>query len=408
MRPLTLALAALALGLASAGARAAEPAGAGPGEVPVLVPDETAGDWVVDRFAGNSTAGGEFFQGPAAEVGGIGRPAVAVAPDGAVYLAVGRISWLKDRIVRVSRDGALRLLAGGGTRLADGPAATAKIAVDWRGCALVWSKKDASLYFVHPAVPAVRRLYQKDGQWFVETVAGDPQKEGKDDGPARSALFGEPRSVVITADGTIYVLDGSALLRKIQGGQVSTVAKFASGRDIVDGPLDKATFNITRMSGQLAPGETDDVIYVADHWNFAARRIDLKTMTVSTVAISENRDSPQSSRLRRPTHADGPALTHATFNSGLAYVAYDPVHKALWVGGPDEFRIRWVRDGWVRTVIGAKGADGWPVNDLNTPADRPRAPWNQVSAVDAQGRAYFTIGGADGVWRAANRKEVMP
>ena len=377
-----------------------------PGGVPLIVVDEAAGDWVVDRFAGNSTAGYAFSQGPAHEAGGIGRPAVAVAPDGNIYLATGSMSCVKEIIVRVSPDGTLRLLAGGGSSLANGPAAKAKIAVDWRGGGLAWSQKDKSLYFVHSMVPAVRRLYPKDGHWFVENVAGNPEQAGTDDGPAKTALFGEPRSLVITCAGAIYVLDGNSLLRKIQDGVVYTVAKFRGGREIEDGPLDKATFAITGMSGQIAPGENDDVLYVADHWHFAARRIDLKTMTVSTVTVSENMDNPKAGKLGRPTHADGPALTHATFNSGLAYVCYDPFHRALWVGGPDENRMRWIRDGWVRTVIGHEQGK-WSADGMGTPSGRPKFSWGNVAAVDARGRIYITTPDG-GVWRAYNKKEVQP
>jgi hypothetical protein len=162
-----LAAAGLAVGLAGA-SLAADDAKARtvdmPGGIPLVVPDDSAGDWVVDRFAGNSTAGYAFTQGPASEAGGIGRPAVAVAPDGMVHLATGGMSWVKDTIVRVTPDGTMRLMAGGGSSLADGPAAQAKIAVDWRGGGLGWSRQDHSLYFVHGTVSAVRRLYQKDGQ----------------------------------------------------------------------------------------------------------------------------------------------------------------------------------------------------------------------------------------------------
>jgi hypothetical protein len=406
---LGLAAVALAAGLmvrsAGGGEGKPEPA-AVPGGIPLIVVDEAAGDWVADRFAGNSTAGYAFSQGPAHEAGGIGRPAVAVAPDGNVYLATGGMSWIKDVIVRVSPDGTLRLLAGGGSSLADGPAAKARIAVDWRGGGLAWSKKDDSLYFVHATVPALRRLYRNGGQWFVETIAGNPHKAGADDGPAKTALFGEPRSLVITSTGTIYVLDGNSLLRKIEGGVVSTIAKFSGGREIVDGPLDKATFSITHMSGQIAPGENDDVLYVADHWHFAARRIDLKTMTVSTVTVSENRDNRKAGKFGRPAHADGPALTHATFNSGLAYVCYDPVHKALWVGGPDEHRMRWIRDGWVKTVTGHEPGP-WSADGMATPAGRPKFTWGNVAAVDPRGRVYITTPDG-GAWRAYNKKEVKP
>ncbi len=400
-------LVAAGLIVSSAGGGQARPEPAPvPGGIPLLVPDDSAGDWAVDRFAGNSTAGYAFSQGPAFEAGGIGRPAVAIAPDGTVYLATGGMSWVKEIIVRVSPDGALRLLAGGGSSLADGPASRARIAVDWRGGGLAWSPKDASLYFAHAMVPAVRRLYQKDGQWLVESVAGNPEKSGREDGPAKAALFNEPRSLVATSAGTIYVLDGNSLLRKIANGQVSTLAQFKGGREIVDGPLDKATFSITGMSGQIAAGENDEVLYVADHWHFAARRIDLKAMTVSTITVSENNDNPKAGKFGRPAHADGPALTHATYNSGLAYVCYDPVHKTLWVGGPDEHRMRWIRDGWVKTLTGYEPGN-WAADAMGTPAGKPKFTWGNVAAVDPQGRAYITTP-AGGVWRACNRKELEP
>jgi hypothetical protein len=389
---------------------AAEPketaASAAKADVPLTVVDPSAADWVVDRFAGNSTAGYALTQGPAHECGGIGRPAVAVAPNGTVYLATGGMKWCKDRIVRVAPDGALRLLAGGGSRLADGPAATARIAVDHRGGGLVWSEKVRSLYFVHPTVPAVRRLYRDGGGWFVQTVAGDPAEAGTQDGPAAEARFDEPRSLVATSDGTLYILDGQTRLRRLRDGKVTTLATFRRAREIVDGPLAEATFSLTNMSGQIAPGESDRVLYVADHWHFAARRIDLRTMTVTTVTVSSNRGPPKEGVPRRPDHADGPALTHATYNSGVAYVCWDPVHEALWVGGPDERRMRWLRDGWVRTVIGAEFGP-WDPNAMGTPAARPRFNWGNVAAVDAKGRIYITVPDG-GVWRACNRKEVAP
>ena len=58
--------------------------------------------------------------------------------------------------------------------MADGPASRARILVATRGNSLVYSPSDNSLYFVHTVIPAVRRLYQRDGGWFVgpETVEG--------------------------------------------------------------------------------------------------------------------------------------------------------------------------------------------------------------------------------------------
>lgn len=192
--------------------------------------DAAAPRWRVDRFAGNSTAGSNALQGPARQVGGITRCAVAPAPDGSVFLATGR-KWAHDRIVRVAPDGQLRLIAGGGSSLADGPASRARILVATRGNSFVYSPSDASLYFVHAMIPAVRRLYRQDGRWLVETVAGDPNKPGHANGPADEALLTEPMSIAVTSTGTIYLLDDRTHLRKIEGGQVTTLANFPGGPD---------------------------------------------------------------------------------------------------------------------------------------------------------------------------------
>jgi hypothetical protein len=137
-------------------------------------------------------------------------------------------------------------------------------------------------------------------------------------------------------------------------------------------------------------------------------------MSVSTVAgmpkPAEGREARQTARERRYNrNSDGPALTWASFNSGCAYVCWDPVHRALWCGGPDENRFRWLAGDQVLTVIGARGADRWPRDALAVPADTVKLPWNAVVAVDAKGRAYLSASSdPHGLWRAYNVKESKP
>lgn len=369
-----------------------------PKDIPAKVLDDSAERWVIDRFAGNSTAGPEFLQGPARQAGGLGVTAVEPAPDGSVFLGAGMVKWCKDKIVRVTPDGTLRLIAGGGSSLADGPAWKARIAVNHRGAGLVYNRADSSVYFVHRTIPAVRRLLRKDGQWWVETVAGDPAKSGHADGPCDQALFDSPRSLAITSKGTVYVLDGTHVIRKIAGGRVSTLVRFRGSQKIVDGPLSQATAAVTGMSGQICLGEDDHTIYVADHWHFAVRKIDLRAKTISTVVLSENRPGH---RGKRPKHADGPAMTHASFVSGIAFVCWDPVHKALWVGGPDENHLRWLRDGWVRTVLDTGRKHNWAADALGLKPQDARLWWTHVRAVDSSGRAYVIAASSkSGCWRA--------
>lgn len=378
---------------------------------PMTLPDESAGDWVVDRFAGSSSAGPEFFQGPARQVGGLGRPySVAPAPDGTVYIAVGA------GVVEVSPDGTLRLVIGGGGSQVEGPPDQVV------GGGLAWNPKEKMLYL--SGSNCIRRLVVKpDGSRVVEVVAGTPRKAGLEDGPAKTATFTTVGNLCINSRGAIYFLDGRTYgecIRKLEDGQVTTITKSGRGGSRVDGPLAQAKFNLIGLGGNISLGEEDDVLYMADHWNYAARRIDVKNGQVTTVAgmpkpTWRKEGYPAGSIEKRfNSNADGPAMTWGSFNSGCGYCCFDPVHKALWVGGPDESRFRWLKDFWgqegmVKTVIGAKGGDKWNKDGLGTPAEGVKLVWNSVCAVDAQGRAYLAASSdPNGVWRAYNAKEVKP
>lgn len=381
---------------------AAEPKGE---DVPTIVSDAAAADWVVDRFAGNSTAGPQFFQGPGRQSGGLGRcRSVVPLGDGRVYLAT------EEGIAEVAPGGLLRLVVGGGGSLAAGPPHRVT-----GGRSLAYNPKDKCLYFTGPH--CIRRLVEKpDGSRRVEVVWGTPGKAGYADGPAGSATFTRPDSLVIDSKGTMYLLDNVQRLRRIADGRVRTLNEHVRGGRCADGPLAQARFNLIGLGGEICAGDDDDTLYVADHWNFRVRKIDLKRMTVSTVA-----GMPKPKEWRRPrqtplqrrynTNADGPARTYASFNSGCSYACWDPVHRALWCGGPDENRFRRLKaDAWIRTVIGAKGKrDRWPKDALGTAAEKVCLVWNSVEAVDAQGRAYLAASSdPTGVWRAYNAKEVKP
>ena len=377
---------------------------------PMTVPDESAGDWAIDRFAGASSAGPEFFQGPARQAGGLGRPgSVAPAPDGTVYIATAA------GVVEVAADGTLRLVIGGGGSQVEGSPDQVV------GGGLAWNPKEKMLYLTGPN--CIRRLVIKeDGSRVVEVVAGTPRKAGLEDGPAKAATFTTVGNLCINSRGAIYFLDGRTYgecIRKLENGEVTTVTRNGRGGGRVDGPLAQAKFNLIGLGGNISLGEEDDVLYMADHWNFAARRIDIKNGQVTTVAgmlkpKEWRREKQTEIEKRYNGNADGPAIAWASFNSGCAYCCFDPVHKALWAGGPDESRFRWVKDFWgkegmVKTVIGAKGGDKWNKDGLGVPADGVKLVWNSVCAVDAQGRAYLAASSdPNGVWRAYSRKEVKP
>jgi len=234
-----IAGAVLAVALAGGVAlRAAEPA---PGEdldkLPLIVPDESAKDWVVDRFAGNSTAGQKFYQGPAREVGGLGRCRTACGlPDGTVYL--GTAAGLAE----ISPDGFLRLFMGNDGFI-EGPLEQV------RAGAPIYSPKEKTLYLTGPN--CLRRVVEKpDGTRHVEVVAGTPNVPGQSDGPARAATFKQIGNAIINSQGTIYVMDFDRL-RKIEDGQVTTLNRNMRSGKLVDGPLAQACFSLiaSRVEG---------------------------------------------------------------------------------------------------------------------------------------------------------------
>ncbi len=389
----------LALSLANLGVFSAS--GGEPEEdISEMVVEESAGGWVVERFAGNSTAGPEFFQGPAREVGGLGRCRAVPTPDGTVYVA------FSQGIAEVSPDGMLRLVLGQGGQM------KGSWDIGWLSGQLrlaAYNPKEKCLYLIGPN--CVCRLVKKaDGAQSLEVVAGTPNQPGFVDGPAKSATFTRAEHVVINSKGTVYLLDAGERLRRIENGEVTTLnSNFRSGQ-LRDGPLAEACFNLIGLGGGISLGENDDTLYVADHWNFRVRKIDLRTMTVTTVAgmpkpeeWRPEKQTPVEKRYNR--NSDGPALTHASFNSGCTYVCWDPVRKALWCGGPDESRFRWLKDGWVRTMIGSKGTDKWPRDGFNVPAEQVKLVWNEVVAVDSLGRVYLAASSdPSGIWRAYNTK----
>ena len=119
----------------------------------------------------------------------------------------------------------------------------------------------------------------------------------------RCATFIRIDSLVINGRGTIFILDGNQRLRQLENGQVTTLNAAVRSSGFVDGPLDQARFNMIGLGGNLCGGENDDTLYLSDHWNFAVRRIDLKTKTVSTVAgmpkANQVQGAPPAPRQRR-------------------------------------------------------------------------------------------------------------
>jgi hypothetical protein len=349
-------------------AAAAAPAAAPekPAKPPSVIMDPSAKDWVLEPVCGNRTAGVfRFIDGPALQAGGITRPwGGAVSDDGTLY-----VRNAAQGLVEVTPDGKARLLFDKSGPI-EGPA---------ERCAAgepVWNPKEKTLYMTGPN--CLRRVVTKpDGTRWVEVVAGVPGKPGKDDGPARTATitklmaapFGNRQGVCdglfCTSKGVVYFSDDG--IRKLENGVVTTVTR--------------------KVKGFMSYNEEDDLFYLPAQGVRGGATFDPKTGAITTV-VGAKTDHNESNH-------DGPALVEATFNSNFAYCYWDPFHKALWVFGPDEVRIRWLKDGWVKTV-------------MSESKDLPLC-WIVIMAVDSRGRAYGSSGLVDSVvWRLRNTKEVQP
>ncbi len=167
-----------------------------------------AGDPENSGFADGTGSEAQFYQ----------PRGVAVAPDGTIYVA----DYFNYCIRKIQAGGVVSTFAGKGgvTGLKDGAGDQARfggpISLSWMpdGALLVTDKLNSAL-----------RKVTMDGK--VSTLAGNGV-DGSRDGQLSYARLSRPRDAVAMADGTLWILDaGGRTLRRIQDGEVRTVASFA-------------------------------------------------------------------------------------------------------------------------------------------------------------------------------------
>jgi len=118
----------------------------------------------------------------------------------------------------------------------------------------------------------------------VTTLAGQPGVPGSADGVGTAALFYEPWGLAVDAAGaTVYVADTfNNTIRRITVATrtVTTLAGQAGQFDLIDGVGSAARFN---NPVGVAANATGSVLFVADQYNSALRRIDTATAVVTTL-----------------------------------------------------------------------------------------------------------------------------
>jgi len=164
--------------------------------------------------------------------------------------------------------------------ISDGPGDAARFE-NPRGLAV---DDDRGLLYVNDGFNCTVRTVALEDR-FVRTIAGAPGDCGHQDGSLAEARFGLIIGSAMGPDGRhLYLSDrGSQTIRRIdlEAGQVETVAGQIEVRGSDDGVGTLASFN---GPGGIAFDDAGEFLYVNDTFNSTIRRIDVTTFEVATIA----------------------------------------------------------------------------------------------------------------------------
>jgi hypothetical protein len=205
---------------------------------------------VITTVAGNGSPGFSGDTGPATSAQLDGINAVAATPDGGFLIADSN----NNRVRKVSRNGVITTVAGGGTQgLGDGGAATAAQLAFPAGLAV---RPDGS-YLI--ADNDNNRVRQVSTTGVITTVAGSTVNDGfsGDGGPATDAQLNDPTRVSLTPDGGFLIADkdNHRVRRVSPGGVITTAAGSATpGFSGDGGPATSAQLNTPNDVASTATG----------------------------------------------------------------------------------------------------------------------------------------------------------
>ena len=169
----------------------------------------------ITTLAGNGLPGFSGDGGPAAEAQLNSPYGVAVGEDGSVYVA----DFGNARVRRISPDGVIDTVAGGGTGVGNPRTA---LAARLKGPRNVAVGPEGNLYISDFADHLIYRV-SPSGSLSVLTGNGSPGFLGP--GLAAGAPINAPAGIVVAPDGTVYFADtGNNRVRRVRNGYISTVA----------------------------------------------------------------------------------------------------------------------------------------------------------------------------------------
>lgn len=303
---------------------------------------------IIVTLAGSGQAG--YGKGGYAGDGGNALSALLFAPfgvdfgpDGSLYIA----DTVNHRIRKVAPDGIITTIAGsgptgpkgGGFSGDGGPAVEAELCFPTS----VVVSADGFIFVSDSKNHRIRRI-SPDGT--ITTVAGSGPVGpsgggfGGDGGPATSALLNNPRGIVLDDLGNLYIADtdNHKVRRLDPSGFIETIA--GSGKSGFEGDGGKATEAALSSPSGLAI-DLDGVLYIADTENHRIRRINPDGI-ITTVA----------GRGERGFSGDGGPASMCCLHTP-SDVACGP-DGTLFIADTVNHRIRKVlRDGTITTVVGS-------------------------------------------------------
>jgi len=233
---------------------------------------------VVTTVAGNGSAGGGGDNGPATSAQLRSPAGIAALPAGGFVVA----DMGNDRIRKVSAEGTITTVAGDGSAgfSGDGSAATS---AQLRSPTDVAVLADGDLLIADTGNGRVRRL--DDATGIISTVAGGGSAVA-DGGAATDAALGQPRSVVPAADGGFVVSEAGAhrVRRVLPDGTITTVAGTGNSGDSGDGGAGTAA-QLRQPSGLAVP--TSGRLLIADRDNHKVRSLDIDLLAVPPASPEE-------------------------------------------------------------------------------------------------------------------------
>ncbi len=318
---------------------------------------------VITTIAGNGTSGYSGDNGPATSAELAEPQGVAVDSSGDVYIADA-----KNNRIRKVTSGTITTIAGNGTQGYSGDGGSATSAeLGYPNAVAVDSA--GNVYIANLAEALIRKV----SGGLISTVAGNPTAGfAGDNGPAISALLQEADGVAIDSSGNLYIADYyNDLIRKVSGGVITAFAgRVVSGFGGDNGP---ATSALLYESIGVALDSSGNV-YIADNGNNRIRKVSNGTITT----FAGNGTAGYG--------GDGGAATSAELDDPNG-IAVDSAGN-VYIADRGNNRVRKVSPSGTITTFAGNGTAAY-AGDLG-PATSAELNFPEAVAVDSAGNVYIT------------------